>query len=577
MTNQEIAKILYEMALYMEMEDVQFKPRAFEKAAHGIEALGQDAKDIYKKGGIKALEEIPGVGRGIAERIEEFIKTGRLKEYEKLKKKMPVNLEELTAIEGIGPKMVAKLYKKLKIKNIKDLEKAAKAGKIQKLSHFKQKTEENILQGIEFFKKSKGRYILGFTMPQIRHILERLEKIKGVSQISAAGSVRRYQETIGDLDILITVSDKKKIPEIMDFFVNMPEVAHVYSKGETKSAVKLKNGMDADLRVIGDEGFGAALQYFTGDKAHNIALRKIAIDKGYKLNEYGLFRGKKQIAGKTEEEIYEILGLKWIPPEIRNNSGEIEAAQKNKLPKLIDYGDLRGDLQIQTNWTDGANTIEEMANEARKLGLEYIAITDHTKSLAMTGGSDEKKITRQMKQIDKINRQLKTKNHKLKILKGAEVNIMKDGSLDISDEVLAKLDVVGASVHSNFGMSKKDMTQRIIKAMGNPNVDIIFHPTGRVIQKRPAYELDIDEIIKAAKRTGTILEVNAYPDRLDLKDEYVRKTVAAGVSLAINSDAHSVSHLHYLEFGIAQARRGWASKEDIVNTLPLWKFLAKLK
>lgn len=577
MINQEIAKILYEMALYMEMKDVQFKPRAFEKAAHSVEALEEDVRNIYKKGGIKALEEIPGVGKGIAERMEEIIKTGRLKEYEKLKKKMPINLEELTAIEGIGPKMAAKLYKKLKIKNIRDLEKAAKAGKIQKLPHFKQKTEENILQGIEFFKKSKGRYILGFAMPQIRHITERLEKVKGVRQISPAGSVRRWQETIGDLDILITVSDKKAAPKIMDFFVSMPEVAHIYSKGDTKSAVKLKNGMDADLRVIDDESFGAALQYFTGDKAHNIALRKIAIDKGYKLNEYGLFKGKKQIAGKTEEEIYETLGLKWIPPEIRNNSGEIEAAIKNKLPRLIDYGDLKGDLQIQTDWTDGANTIEEMAFEAKKSGLEYIAITDHTKSLAMTGGSDEKKLTRQMKEIDKMNYKLKTKNYKLKILKGAEVNILKDGSLDISDEVLAKLDVVGASVHSNFGMPKKDMTQRIIKAMENKNVDIIFHPTGRVIQKRPAYELDIDEIIKAAKRTGTILEINAYPDRLDLKDEYVRKAVEAGVKLIINSDAHSASHLRYLEFGIAQARRGWASKGDIMNTLPLTGFLKRLK
>lgn len=573
MRNQEISKILYEIAEFLEMQDVQFKPRAYEKAAHSIEALEEDVSKIYKKGGIKALEDIPGVGVSIAEKIEKLIKTGHLKYYERLKKKMPVDIEELTAVEGVGPKMVMKLYKHLGIKNLKDLEKAARAGKIRRLKDFGEKTEQNILRGIEFLKKTGGRFVLGFAMPQIREIEKRIKEQEGAKQAVASGSIRRMKETIGDGDILVTVSSLKAAKKIMDFFVSMPEVIHVYSHGPTRSSVKLKNGMDFDLRVVPEESFGSALQYFTGNKDHNIALRKIAIDKGYKLNEYGIFKGKKRIAGRTEEEVYKVLGLAWMPPEIRTNTGEIEASQKNKLPKLIGYNDLKGDLQVQTNWTDGANSIEEYAKEAKKMGLEYIAITDHTRGLAMTGGCDEKKLLKQMAYIDKLNKKLRG----IKILKGAEVNVTKDGTLDIKDEVLARLEVVGIAVHSHFNMSKKDMTERIIRAMENPHADILFHPTGRVIQRRPAYEVDIEEIIKAAKRTKTFLEVDAYPDRLDLKDEHVRMATEAGLKIAIDSDSHSIIHLHYLEFGIAQARRGWAEKKDVINARPLKQFLKLLK
>jgi len=387
------------------------------------------------------------------------------------------------------------------------------------------------------------------------------------------GSIRRRKETVGDGDILATVSSEKAGQKVSDFFVNMPEVIHVYSHGKTKSSVKLKNGMDFDLRIVSEESFGAALQYFTGNKAHNIELRKIAINKGLKLNEYGVFKGKKQIAGKTEEEVYKVLGLKWIEPELRTNTGEIEAAQKNKLPKIIGYDDLRGDLQIQTTWSDGSNSIEDYVKEARKMGLEYIVITDHTKSLAMAHGLDEKRLAKQGKEIDKINKKLKN----FKVLKGSEVDILKDGKLDIRDEALKKLDVVAIAVHSGFKMSKKQMTERIIRAMKNPHVHILFHPTGRVIQRRPAYEIDINRIIKAAKQTRTVLEINAYPDRLDLKDEYIRMAIEAGVKLSIDSDAHSITHMHYLEFGIAQARRGWATKKDIINTRSLEQFLKLLK
>ncbi len=570
MTNQEIAKILREIAVYLDMQDVPFKPRAYEKAALGVEALEEDVRDIYQKSGISGLENISGVGASIAEKIEEMIKRGKLKYYDSLKKKMPVDISALTSIEGVGPKMVKTLYKKLKIKNITDLERAAKAGKIRRIEHFGQKSEENILKGIEFFKRSAGRFILGFIMPQIKNIEEKLRSLSTVQKIAVAGSVRRGKETIGDIDILVV---SKKPKEVMNFFVSMKDVASVYAHGETKSAVKLNSGIDVDLRVVPEDCFGAALNYFTGSKDHNVALRKIAKQKGLKLNEYGLFKGNKAIAGKTEEEIYRELGLKYIEPEMRENWGEIEMSAKNKLPDLINYGDVRGDLQVQTSWTDGSNTIEEMTEAAKKHGLEYIVITDHTKSLAMTGGSDEKKLLKQMEYIDKLNKKIKG----IKVLKGAEVNILKDGSLDIKDEVLKKLDVVGASVHSNFNMSKEDMTKRIIRAMENPNVDIIFHPTGRVIQKREAYDLDIEKIIKAAKKTNTALEINAYPERLDLKDEYIKKAVEAGIMLAIDSDAHSVSHFQYLDLGVAQARRGWATRENIINTKPWNEILKSLK
>jgi len=583
MTNQEIARIFYEISEYLEMQDVQFKPRAYEKAAIAIEGLDENINDIYKKEGIKGLDKIPAVGKGIAEKIEELIKTDHLKYYERLKKKMPVNLNELTAVEGIGPKMVKDLYKELKIKNIDELEKAAKAGKIRDLEGFGKKTEENILQGITFLKKSGGRFILGFVMPQVREIEKRIKNLKEVKQAVVSGSIRRKKETVGDGDILVTASSEKSAKEISDFFVNMPEVTHVYSYGKTRSSVRLKNGMDFDLRVVPEENFGSALQYFTGNKSHNIELRKIAIKKGLKLNEYGILKGKKQIAGKTEEEVYKILGLKWMEPELRTNTGEIEASlqqsrgKSNGLPKLIGYNDLKGDLQIQTNWSDGSNTIEEYAQEAMKLGLEYIVITDHTKGLAMTGGLDEKRLKKQGKEIDKINAKLKKQGKKFVILKGAEVNIKKDGSLDIDNKTLRKLDVVGIAVHSGFKTLEKEMTERIIRAMKNPHADILFHPTGRVIQKRPSYALNIEKIIKAAKETGTILEINAYPDRLDLRDKHVRIAIESDVKLSIDSDAHSITHLHYLEFGIAQARRGWAEKKDIVNAWPLDKFLKFLK
>ncbi|MBI2357872.1 MAG: DNA polymerase/3'-5' exonuclease PolX [Deltaproteobacteria bacterium] len=570
MRNSEIAQIFREIALYLEMQEERFKPRAYEKVAYALEALEEPVTEIYQRGGAKELRSIPGVGEAIAEKIEEIIKTGKLKYYDELRKKTPVDIRGLTAIEGVGPKSVKVLYEKLGITGVGELEQAARTGKIRGLPRFGEKMQQKILKGIEFLKQGGGRFPLGSVLPLIAEIEKRLRGLPDVEAVTVAGSVRRRKETIGDADFL-AISSK---PEgIMDYFISMPEVMHVHGKGMTKTMVKLKNAMDVDLRVVPKESFGAALCYFTGSKDHNVALRRIAQEKGLKLNEYGLFRGEKRIAGETEEEIYQALGLSYVPPELRENQGEVEAARKGELPALISYGDLRGDLQIQTAWTDGANSIEEMAGEAKRLGLEYIAITDHTKGLAMTGGSDEKKLLRQMEAIDKINQSLKG----IKILKGAEVNINKDGTLDIKDEALKKLDVVGIAVHSHFNLPRKEMTERVTKAMRNPHADILFHPTGRVIQKREPYDVDMDAIIKTAKETGTVLEIDAYPDRLDLKDEHIRKAVEAGVKLVIDSDAHSVNHIRFLEFGVAQARRGWARKKDVINTRPLKDFLRCLK
>ena len=570
MKNHEIARILRNIAILLDMHDIPFKPRAYEKAALAVEALEEEVEKTYREGGIKALKQIPGVGESIAEKIEELIKTGKLEYYEQLHNKVPVDLESLTRIEGLGPKTIKTLWEKLKIRNIDGLEKAVTEHKISQLPGFKKKTEENILRGIEFARRASGRFILGFTLPLIRTIEERLKTVPEVRKAVAAGSVRRMRETVGDVDFLILSDNPRRVA---DYFVSMPEVIRIIEKGNTKSAVKLNTGMNADIRILPEESFGAALQYFTGNKPHNIELRKIAQSKGWKLNEYGIFQETKQIAGKTEEEVYEKLSLQWIPPEIRENTGEIEAAEKKQLPNLIDYNDLKGDLQIHTNWTDGQNSIREMAEQAKKNGLEYIVISDHSKYLAMTGGLDEKGLLEQAKEIEEVNKQAKG----ITVLQGVELNILKDGALDVSDEALRKLDVASAAVHSHFEMNREDMTDRVLKAIENPNVDILTHPTTRQMQRREPIQLDIEKIIDTAKETGTILDVDSYPDRLDLKDEHIRKAVKAGAKLGISSDSHSTAHLHYLELGIAQARRGWASAKDVVNTMPLEQFKKALK
>ena len=569
MKNQEIAKLLNEIAIYLEMEeDNIFKIRAFQNAAVSIDELVDDIEEIYKKGGLAALQEIPGVGKSIAEKIEEYIKNGKIKFYLELRKKMPLDVSSLSNIEGLGPRKMKVLYQKLKICNIKDLEEAAKSSKIRVLPGFGLKTEENILKSMGFKKSSGGR--LGIF--EVEHIVKAIEsalKIPEVEKLVVTGSYRRRKETVGDIDILI-VSKKPKI--VMDAFTSMKNVAAVYGKGSTKSTVHLVEGIDADLRVVEATSFGSALNYFTGSKDHNVALRKIAIARGLKLNEYGLFLGTKQVAGETEEDLYRSLGLRYIEPELRENTGEIEASRKGSLPHLIGYNDIKGDLQTQTIWTDGSDSIEAMALAAKNYGLDYILITDHTKYLAMTGGLDEKRLRKQGAEIDRLNKKLDC----ITVLKGSEVDIKKDGSLDLDNKALKELDIVGASVHSYFKMPRSEITKRTIAAMENSNVDILFHPTGRIVNKREPMDLDMEKIIDAAKRTGTILEINAS-ERLDIKDEYIRMAVKAGVKLSIDSDAHSASHFSFLPMGIAQARRGWAEKKDIINAWPVEKMLSFLK
>ena len=584
-SNQSIAEVLRQIGEYLAMQQVQFKPRAFERAAETVGALEEDISKMYASGGIKKLKEIPGVGQSIAEIIEELIKTGRSTEYEKLKKATPVRLDELARVEGLGPKSIQKLYRSLGVRNLKDLEVAAKKGKIGALEGFGAKSEEKILKGIGFAKSSGLRFITGLMMPQIHEIEEQLARVPGVTKVTVAGSARRRRDTIGDIDILVISS---KPAAVMEAFVKKtPGVMTVIAHGATKSSIKIKPGINIDLRVVPAESYGAALNYFTGSKDHNVAIRSRAVKKGLTLNEYGLFKVNKKgekseasVAGKTEEDIYRALGMAYPEPELRENTGEVEAAvrefehKKPGLPDLIGYNDLQGDLQVQTNWTDGDASIEVMAREAIKRGLKYIVITDHTKRLAMTHGLDEKRIREQWKEIDAVNKKL---TGKIKILKGTECDILKDGALDLDDETLARLDVVGVSVHSYFNLPREEQTARVKRALTNPNVDIFFHPTGRLINKRAPYDIAIDEIIAVAKHTGTILEIDALPERSDLKDEYIRKCVEAGVKMSIDSDAHAAAHFDFLECGIAQARRGWAERNDIVNAWPLAKMLRFLK
>src|SRR3989338_3482198 len=552
MKNIEVAELLNEIADYLEFANEPFKVKAYRKAALVVEGLSEDIGQVWKE---NRLTELPGIGEGIAKKIDDFLRNNKSNYLGELKKKTPIDMEQLGRIEGLGPKTMIKLYKELKIRNVHGLEKAAKKGKIQQIEGLGPVAEQNILKSIEFAKKTKDRIPLGFALGSAEEIVNMLKSLKEVERVSVAGSARRMKETIGDIDILAT---SKAPAKVMGFFTSMPNVADVLAKGETKASVRLKGGIQADLRVVNDEIFGAALLYFTGNKEHNIILRRIAIEKGLKLSEYGLFENKsnRRIAGKTEEEVYKKLGMDYIEPEMREDEGEIELAQHHMLPKLIGYNDVKGDLQMHTSWSDGSNSVEEMALAAKKLGHEYICITDHTGKLAIANALDEKKIREQRKEIDKINKKIEG----MRILQGVEVNITDDGSLDMDDKVLKELDIVVAYIHSGFKNPKEKMTKRMINAMENENVDIIAHPTGRLITKREAYDIDLDSVFEAAKETRTVMEINANPERMDLRDTHVRAAVKAGVKLVISTDAHNTDQLHFIRLGIGTARRGWAKK-----------------
>jgi DNA polymerase (family 10) len=570
-SNAEVARALREMALRLEMDEVAFKPRAYEKAALSVEALDRPLHEIEAEQGEAGIDALPAIGHGIAGRIVELLRSGRISDLERLRAARPIDVLGLCAIEGVGPKLARALHEQLGIRDVATLEQACRAHRVRELAHFGEKTEAKLLRGIAFLAGAWGRLPLGMVLPIAREIEARLRALAGVSGAAVAGSIRRCKDTIGDLDFLVAAADPEPIARA---FAAQPEVVHVYARGASKTLVRLANGLDADLRVVPEESFGAALAHFTGSKAHNLALRRLAQRNGLKLNEYGLFRGNRRVAGRTEEEVYGALELAFIPPELREDAGEIDAAPAGELARLIEHGTLRGDLQVHTDWTDGSEALEEMVEAARVQGLEYIAITDHTRDLPMTGGLDEKRLLEQAAAVHALNRRLRG----FRVLAGAEVNIRKDGSLDIPDEVLAHLDVVGAAVHSHFSQSRAQTTRRVVHAMENPHVDILFHPTARLLGRREPLDLDMDAVIEAARRTGTVLEIDALPERMDLPDEYVRKALAAGVKLAVNSDAHQTSHFGLADsLGLAVARRGWARRQDVINALPLARCQAYLK
>lgn len=558
MKNQAIANVFNEIADLLEIQgENTFRIRAYRRAAQNIEGMPDDVSKLSKK----ELLEIPGIGHDLAEKIEEYISTGKISSLEELKKEVPGDIISLLSVPGLGPKTVKLLHDKLKIKNIDELERLAKEHKLSGLPGIKEKTEENILKGIELIKRGIERRPLGFVLPIANDIFEHLKNKQGIKKISIAGSIRRRKDTIKDIDILAISSNPQ---DVMKEFVRLPHVKDVLMHGPTKSSIITQEGIQVDLRVVDDESFGAALAYFTGNKEHNIRLREMAVKKGLKINEYGIFREKdnKKLGGKEESDIYEVLGLQYVPPEMREDTGEIEAAMNNALPKLIELKDIKGDLHVHTKESDGNHTLEELVDGARAKGYEYIAITDHSKGLGIANGLNEERIMEEKKEIDALNKKLKG----FKILFGIEVDIKSDNKMDFADEVLSKMDIVVASIHSGFKQSKEQLTQRIVSAMENPYVSVIAHPTGRLIGERDPYEIDMDYILKTAKETGTAIEINAYPLRLDLSDIYVKKGKELGVKFVISTDTHLVSQFDYMPYGISVARRGWLEKKDVLNT-----------
>jgi DNA polymerase (family 10) len=558
--NTELANLLFEFADVLEMKGVDWKPKAYRRAARSVEAISEPIESLYKKGGEKALKELPGVGEHIAKKIEEFLKTGRIKEYESERKSLPKNLESLLHVRGLGPKKVMLLYKKKGIGSVGELQKAAKSGKLRGLAGFGEKSEEEILRNIEILKEGQQRHLLGLALPVAREIQASLKK-SGAKIVELAGSLRRMRETVGDIDLLVIDDNPKKI---MSAFTSLPQVKRILERGETRSSVILSNGIQSDVRVLRKESFGAAWMYFTGSKEHNVALRELAIKKGFKLSEYGLFKKNKFIAGKTEKEVYSKLGLEFIPPELRENQGEIEAAKKGTLPNLVDISDIKGDLHVHSVWSDGANSIEEMAVAAKKKGYQYIAMTDHSKSQKIAHGMDVKRLRKYFDEISRVEKKVG-----IRIFKSSEVDILSDGSLDYPDEILKEMDLVIAAIHSGFKSSSEDMTRRILKAFENPYVNVFVHPTGRLIGERDPYAFDFEKVARTAAKKGIALEVDSYPSRLDLKDKMIRDAISFGCKISISTDSHAVPHLNFMELGVAQARRGWAEAKDIINTRSL--------
>jgi DNA polymerase (family 10) len=563
MKNLEIAKIFHSIAQILEIKNENvFRIRAYERASQIVSGL-DNIEDYARQ---DTLTDIAGIGVDLSSKIKEYLATEKIKHFEELKKEIPEGVLEMLKIPSLGPKTVKLFYEKLKITDIPTLERFAKSGRLLGLEGVKEKTVENILKGIDLVKKGRERIDIASAWSIAGKFLKELDKLKEANKISAAGSLRRMKETVKDIDILASSTKPKKI---MDAFCSCPDVKEIIAKGETKSSAISQEGVQVDVRVVRPDSFGAALMYFTGSKNHNIRLRTLAVKKNLKVNEYGVFRGKKCLASKTEEDIYSLFKMQYIEPELREDRGEIEVALKNKLPKLIDIKDIKGDLHVHTAYSDGANSVEEMAVACKEKGYEYLALTDHSESLRVANGLSIADLKRKKTEIDKINKKMKN----FTILYGTEVEIDSSGDMDYNSDVLKEFDIVVGAIHSGFKQSKEQLTKRIVKACQNPHVDIIAHPTGRLWGTRDSYDLNFDEVCEVAKDTNTFLEINSFPDRLDLGDALIRVAKEKGVKLVISTDSHAIEHLDHMKYGIAMARRGWLEKPDVANALSLSQFL----
>ena len=569
MKNQQIANIFNEIAELLELKGENvFRIRAYRRAAQNIDGLSRDVASLTDE----ELAAVPGIGRDLIGKIREYLEKGSIAKHEDLKKEIPGGVLDLLRVPGLGPKKAKQFYEALKIKNIDELETAIRDGRLAGLPGIQKKTEENILKGIELIKRGSERRPLGRVLPLAEDIIRRMKEEAPVDRIEVAGSIRRWKETVKDIDILTT---SKKPEAVMDAFVKLPHVARVLMQGPTKSSIVTDDGIQVDLRVVEEDSFGAALQYFTGNKQHNIRLREMAVRAGLKINEYGVFKepGEKKMGGKQEEDVYRALKLPLIAPELREDQGEIEAALEGKLPQLVTLDDIKGDLHVHTKWSDGSHDLGAVVQAAVKKGYQYIAVTDHTKGLGVAHGLDEKRLAAEIKLIDEENR----KHAGFRVLKGTEIDIRADGRLDLTDEALAGLDIVVASVHSGFNQPQDQITKRILTAIRNPCVSVIAHPSGRLIGERDAYAVDMEAVIREAAKYGVALEINAQPLRLDLNDLHIRLAKQYGARLVISTDMHVATQFDYMTYGVALARRGWVEKKDVLNALEYEELMMRLK
>jgi len=570
MKNAEIVALFSEIADYLEVKgENPFRVRAYRRAAQAIEGLAEDIAALAARDG---LQELPGIGKDLAAKIREYLSTGAIQYLDGLRAEIPAGVIEMLGIHGVGPRTAKLLYDQVGVDSVEKLEALAQAHKLAGLPGIQAKTEENILKGIAVWRSGRERMPLGAALLLAEDILPRLRALPEVRQIEAAGSLRRMKETVKDIDILVTSASPARVMEV---FVGLPNVTEILAHGETKSSVRLREGIQTDLRVVEPESFGAALQYFTGSKQHNIRVRELAQRRGLKVSEYGVFeeQANRRVAGKTEEEVYAAVGLPWIPPELREDGGEVEAALEGRLPPLVSLADIRGDLQMHSTWSDGAHPLAELVEGVRAKGYRYMALTDHSRAVTVAGGMTEERLLRMVEEVRALNGRLRG----FRILAGCEVDILGDGSLDFPDEILRRLDIVLVSVHSRFKMPRGEMTARIVKAVSHPLVHILAHPTGRLIGERAAYEVDMEAVLAAARQAGTAVEINASPSRLDLNDHQARRAKDLGVPVVISTDAHAIGQLDFMRFGVSVARRAWLAPADVLNTKSEKELLAWLR